>query len=468
MFRSREMANVLSSSQDVALSVTGIAMQGAGLVLHIACLPVTGPVHIVGSAADLVVMTVTHVASCSISTVNTMFQPSSGEVSASFSPIDALVHHVSNAVPMALNVADGVKNNIGSILMTLVSPIFGGEQSQQATTLCSAGESTSEKETTFLDRLRIDAPTCQEEQTVQSTSSSDFSKSLLRVNDLNIVTENGEILFFIDLSPAFSDEQLSSKAFEALLVDGWALASIGTEKTQNKYDGDINWKPEGATRKLLKTKDIIPPASWYALMEQEVLIWSGVFNSGRYRDLDAPLFLSRGIVPGSPRDLFDLLCDSTRTAEYNRFCLGRSDVLVIDEHETSPVGKARNIKIVKSETRVPLTSLSVVMSTLMYGCELDDDDSVESYIIVSRSLESGGAGCHSDFSRVERDSKNEITWGVNLMRAVPDKPGVTDLVNISQVSSSFVPRFLTHRVGIMAVENSFNAMRSRDVQKTVP
>jgi hypothetical protein len=47
--------------------------------------------------------------------------------------------------------------------------------------------------------------------------------------------------------------------------------------------------------------------------------------------------------------MFDLLCDSTRTAEYNRFCLGRSDVLVIDEHETSPAGKAKNIKIVKSE-----------------------------------------------------------------------------------------------------------------------
>jgi hypothetical protein len=75
--------------------------------------------------------------------------------------------------------------------------------------------------------------------------------------------------------------------------------------------------------------------------------------------------------------MFDLLCDSTRTAEYNRFCLGRSDVLVIDEHETSPAGKAKNIKIVKSEYARALTSLSVVMSTLMYGCELEDDESVE-------------------------------------------------------------------------------------------
>lgn len=442
-------------------------MHGAGLALHIACLPITGPVHIVGTVADIVVSTCTHVALCSISTVNNMLQPSSGEVSASFSPIDALVHHVSNVVPMALNVADGVKNNIGSLLMNLVSPLLGVEQSQGSRSSCSAGESTAEKENTFLDRLRIDdAPSCETEQGMQVNSSSDFSKSLLRVNDLDVVTESGEMLFFIDLSPDFSDEELSSKAFEALLLDGWALASIGTEKAQTKYATDINWKPEGATRKLLKTRDTIPLDSWYTLLEQEVLIWSGVFNSGRYRDLDAPLFLSRGIVPGSPRAMFDLLCDSTRTTEYNRFCLGRSDVLVIDEHETSPVGKAKNIKIVKSETRVPLTSLSVVMSTLMYGCELDDDDSVESYIIVSRSLGSGGAGCHSDFSRVERDSKNEITWGVNLMRAVPGNPGVTDLVNISQVSSSFVPRFLTHRVGIMAVENSFNAMRSRDVPKT--
>ena len=266
------------------------------------------------------------------------------------------------------------------------------------------------------------------------------------------------------------DEQLSSKAFEALLDQGLTLVSMGIDYAQS--NDIVTWKPEGETRKLLKAKETMINPTVHMLLEQQALVWSGTFKPGRYRDLDSPLFLSRGVVPGSPRRIFELFCDSSRTQEYNRFCLGRSDLVVIqDENTVSPEGKVKVIKIVKSETRVPFTSLSVTMSTLMYGVELDFDDDAtldnidstrESFIIVSRSLTSGGAGYHLDCNNVERDVKSEITWGVNLMRSVPNNPHVTDLVNVSQANSSFVPRFLTHRVGMMAVENSFNAMRSRD------
>jgi hypothetical protein len=60
------------------------------------------------------------------------------------------------------------------------------------------------------------------------------------------------------------------------------------------------------------------------------------------------------------------------------------------------------------------------------------------------------------------DRKNEITWGINLLQPVPGKSGVTDLIAFSQVSSGLVPKFLTHRVGIVAVENCFNALRTRN------
>ena len=484
---------LLVSTKDVAMGLTGMAMHGAGVAVHVACLPVTLPIHLVSSATEKLLLTCTQVVSC-IAMQNDQHQrqricihsqahddpPSRDETaSTDSSPIDAIVHHVSNAIPTVLHVADDIKNNIGGILLGLFSPLIGdptpltAENHQQSQPQphphsCTAGQSSAEKEP-FLDRLRIDPSTQDKQQRDRNVSSSDFSKSLLRVSDLNIQTGNGETLFFVDLSPDFADELLSSKAFEALLVQGLALVSMGTDYAQTNGNNVIKWKPEGETRKLLKAKEAMTNAAAYVLLEQHAFVWSGTFKSGRHRDLDSPLFLSRGVVPGSPREIFELLCDSNRTTEYNRFCLGRSDLLIIqDESTPCPEGKVTVIKIVKSETRVPFTSLSVTMSTLMYGSELDDDDTIndgsggESFIIVSRSLTSGGAGYHFDCNRVERDVKNEITWGVNLMRSVPNNPNVTDLINMSQVNSSFVPRFLTHRVGMMAVENSFNAMRTRD------
>ena len=463
LIHSREMASFLSSSRDVVLDMTGLALHGAGIAVHVACLPVTGPLHLMGSATDLVVGTCTHAVLSSLSMVNDVL--TIGEGSESFSPVDALVHHVMHAVPNVLHAVDAIKNDIGGTLLGLVFPLLGGAQQpkQDINNSCSAGESSSEKEA-FLDRLRIDPSTSIEEEVTEGkVLASDYSKFLLRVDDINLMAEGGNRMLYVDLSPDFDDEKLSARALEALLVEGGALVSIGTDKVQSRYAGAIDWKPEGSTHKLRKKKESMPATKWYALMEREVLVWSGTFNCGDYRDRDFPLFLSRGVVPGSPREMFELFWDSTRTTEYNRFCLGRSDAFEIEKlNDPSHEGKVKAIKVVKSETRVPFTSMSVCMSTLMYGCQLDDD-LVETYLIVGRSLVSGGAGCHLDYKRVEREGKNEITWGVNLIRAVPGKPGVTDLINISQVCSSFVPRFLTHRVGIMATDNSFQALRSREL-----
>jgi hypothetical protein len=127
------------------------------------------------------------------------------------------------------------------------------------------------------------------------------------------------------------------------------------------------------------------------------------------------------------------------------------------EDDLSPDGKSmRATKVVQSETQVPFTSFSVVMSTLMHARMVDD-----CYVIVSRSLNPGRAGSHtgSTSSSVE-ESKNELVWGVNVIRHVPGEPEMTDLISVSQVSSSLVVQFLSHKVGIMAVESCYNAMRS--------
>jgi hypothetical protein len=134
--------------------------------------------------------------------------------------MDALVHHVSNVVPMALNVADGVKNNVRFHSIEFGFPDIWGRNNRHATALssCLSWRKHFERENTFSTDCALMHRAVKQNKPSKSMLHPHFSKSLLRVNDLNIVTESGEMLFFIDLSPDFSDEQLSLKAFEASAV----------------------------------------------------------------------------------------------------------------------------------------------------------------------------------------------------------------------------------------------------------
>ena len=97
----------------------------------------------------------------------------------------------------------------------------------------------------------------------------------------------------------------------------------------------------------------------------------------------------------------------------------------------------------------------------MHARTLVEGSEEEGFVIVSRSLDSGMAGCHvGSAKRVERNNKNEILLGVNIIRPVPGHPELTDLMSISQVSSSVVPQFLAFKIGMMGVEDFFNNVRA--------
>ena len=59
----------------------------------------------------------------------------------------------------------------------------------------------------------------------------------------------------------------------------------------------------------------------------------------------------------------------------------------------------------------------------------------------------------------EKNNKNEILLGVNIMRPVPGHPDLTDLMSVSQVSSTMVPQFLAFRIGMMGLEDFFKNVR---------
>lgn len=473
LIQSQEMSAFLTSSGCVLKDVGVVALHVLEIVIFVACLPVTMPLHIVKSGTKLIVGTCSQVVSTTADIIYDTLNPG-GEDTASFSPIDGIIHHASRAIPMALHAAGAIKNDIGGFVSGILSPFLGNPQPSEH---LSAGESSSEN-VSYLDRLRLDfnpdssVEECKKgfhvkknsKEKTFKTSPSDVSKFLLQVDDLALFSSSGkQKLMYIDLNPDFQDACLTSKALDALYRRAMSLLMTENECPNVEYNEHIAWKPEGKTSHLLKTKRNVPLDTWYTTMQTEVLIWSGRFKRKDCVDSDSLAFLSQGVVPGSPRDLFDLLWNSQRTSEYNQYCLGRSDALIIDDACDSSSDRA--IKVVKSETRVPFTNFSVLMSTVMYGClRVEGCDGIgDSFAVVSRSLSCGGAGFHSDNQMVEQDRKNEIKWNINLLRPVPGRPGFTDMVTISQVVSSLIPKFLVHRVGIAAVESCFHAIRTREI-----
>ena len=440
------MSSFLSSSRDLV----GIA---AGNVVQVVWGPLSMPLHLASSVTEATIGSCTHVVTGTRHLVDQAFRQSSGgEDTSSFSPIDGAIHHVSNAIPLVLQAADQIKDHIGGIVLGVLSPVIGGDQDRSQPT--SAGEGSSEK-MSFLDRLRIDYPEVSDNDEDRHISNAEVSKFLLRTDDLSLSID----LCYIDLSRQFSEASLTNEALDAMVSQAFALASTHPETallqqpTVNPFESKVRWKEECSTTKLLRQKERLDPSDWVPLMEREVMVWSGKYITTEVYGHSLPLFLARGLVPSSPQQFMELLWDNSRTSEYNRFCVERINQLVVEED-----CNGRGTKVVKSETRVPFTSLSAVLSTLMHVRKLESPD--EGYIIVSRSLNSGRAGNHLSADHVQQDCNNEIIWGINLIRSVPGRPELTDLTCLSQVDSAFVPNFLAHRVGIMAVENCFNAVRS--------
>ena len=458
---SDEMSAFLVCTRDMLLHTTGI-------LLHIAGLPVTIPLHCMSNATGWVVGTCTDVVT-SIVEWNPCQEAES---------MDGLLYHVSNVVPLAIHIVSQVKESIGGSVLGLLASVLGNnneksEKQESRYLLASSAEQSTSDKVSLLARLRLDCPESMEENTSYEEyseeeqgqphiSPSDISKYLLRVGDLGITkgSDNHKSVLYIDLSEEFSNSELTKQALESLATIGLSLINTCVHTRLQYADNPVvkvQWKPESSTEKVLKRPRT---ATW---LEKETLIWSGKFISPQAFQCECPLFLSRGMVPGSPRSFLELLWDSSRTSEYNRFCLGRSNLMIIENMEESHAASGvdsqiQGAKIVKSETKVPFTGLSVVLSTVMHVRQLDNENT---FLIVSRSLNSGRAGYHTSTRHVQVGGNSELHWGVNLLRPVPGIPNITDLTSLSHVNSSLVPLFLANRVGIMGVENIFDAFRAR-------
>ena len=475
------MQTLLESSRNLLFSAViasgNVALSTGGLVVDAALMPITLPLHAASAATGMVVC----VAGCVMDIAIGKQNNSDEEQTHSQNPIDTFIHNIVNFVPFVMNTAGRLTHEVGSaVLGSQAETTTRGSQMSPLSSIkeSSSGNSTllTEREE-MLQRLRLDfhCPTHSKpipERAFSRATPSDISKYLLRVDDIIVIISpdpaaghklSPRRAMFVDIGSEFSDASVTTAALKQLIERGLQITATNAgahthlSHFQCVTSIRVDWKPERDTGNLMRKMAQLDQASFLANLNKHVLVWSGKYNGPKYFGSENPLFLARGVVRKSPQAFFEMLWDSDRTLEYNNFSLGRKDTLVIDDNIIN--GGNSGAKVIKSDTRVPFAGINVTLSALMHAKKLKEGSN-EGYVIVSRSLSSGMAGCHFGSSKhTPKNSKNEILLGVNVMRPVPGHPDLCDLMSVSQVSSSMVPQFLAFRIGMMGLEDFFANVR---------
>jgi len=487
LLQSEEMSSFLGSTQQV------IQLAG-GLAIRTALMPVTLPFHVALATRDFCCWTAHQTIAQTTGAVRQLTNDRSDNGEQQQGKKDnapdrhVQIHGKANALDGLLHllqVAGKVKDEIGAAVVSIITPPNPQNSAKKKSTIADDEERLRRLELPVFPENSLkkpqsravptSRPTVKTVPTLSASSSvtpADYSKYLLRVEDLNVTDSNQQRLLFFDLSSDYRDPVLLRKCLDELAIQGLALTTTHAPnippETESAIHPIIEWKTEGTTAKLLRKKAIQSPERWQEILRSDIFMWSGSFSktscvSSTYRQ--HPLFLARGVIANrSPRDFMEMLWDNKRTCEYNVYCLGREDVFCIDDQVLTTKKALSGTKVVRSETRVPFTALSVTLCTMMH-CRPLPGGPKDGYMIVSRSLLSGMAGSHiSDSIFCNEKSvdkcKSEILWGVNVFRAVAGQPEQTELTSMSQVASALVPHFLSQKIGVMGVEDFFRNVRN--------
>mmetsp|Transcript_5303 Transcript_5303/g.7733 ORF Transcript_5303/g.7733 Transcript_5303/m.7733 type:complete len:317 (-) Transcript_5303:33-983(-) len=249
----------------------------------------------------------------------------------------------------------------------------------------------------------------------------------------------------------------------------------------------IDWKCDSKTKKLLENdKEMLRKS----LDEDgEVLVWIGRFKKDGHGS-ELPIVKTHGMIHMSPKDLAELLMDSSRVDTYNKMTLGRTDEIIFQRGiDSNTEGEMTGLiegeaKIVRNLTNPPLTKKLMEFVTLMHARRIHNSDDIgegivasamptciedneKSYIVVSRAVSGGKWGTGKKIGKKnlneedEREvTRSEILLGVNLLRGVPGRPDETELTAITHVHSPSVPTILAGKVGVKGAVDFIKDIRA--------
>lgn len=264
----------------------------------------------------------------------------------------------------------------------------------------------------------------------------------------------------MELDPQEEWVALDDGAGSAAPIAPYAVAALASFGHKTAMDESM-WKCEGKTDRLLKTSawknicwqgqdgPIVLPQDF--AQAGEVTIWSGTFIHGLYGS-DLPAVRSMGIVNMSPRALTDLMVDSSRTKEYNKMSLGRTDLLVLHDNlhdeqgpegiplPEGPFGKSIT-KVMRAETQPPVIRKPLQFVSILHATKLADG-----YLIVSRAVTQASEASSSHDSILS----SEILMGVNVIREIEGEPNKCLMINVNHIRTPMVPLFVARRIALSA------------------
>jgi len=138
----------------------------------------------------------------------------------------------------------------------------------------------------------------------------------------------------------------------------------------------------------------------------------------------ASMVRARGLVRATPQELFDLVWDSSRVLEYNKYSGGRTDLATL-----GPL-----TKVVWNRTRPP-GAKPQDFCTVLHGVVHPHNGTL---LMLSKATTHPAAPPSSAFAR------SEVLLGANLMR--PVGPRLTEVTTVSHVQTNGIPSFLVERV----------------------
>ena len=485
-------------------STGGLIMKTADVAIKTALLPVTLPINITAAIAgnimglaneSLGVLLNSHqnlqqqhlqLTASSDSSEN---EGSNEEVETSDAPHEQLINAAMGFLPFAFDTAWKVKDEVGSVLMSVVSS--NDNSTERSLVLNNSNfhdeEIINDNDDMFVEinsEKSTDLPKANDnsvsinETTVTMNSDPTFIPIpfTMRVCDLNLRTVEDSKPKLVTLSLQSEMEDTITSALNRMVDIALNLSlddpvgsleqlvGTGITSTENKSLEsaisdttlylDVNWKLDGWTGQHIKSinakskvGDSKSNEEIVKMLGKELLTWTGTQISEGY-GMNIPLLKGRGIIEDiSPSKLVEILMDSSKVQSYNKYSDGRKDLHIL-QNDTS----GSMTKIVENGTKMPFSNKMISVSTLLHARQLKNGND-EEFIIVSRSTNSTNSNEESKNNDADGSegvptlgSKNEVLWGVNILRGVPGHPNKVDLTIFSQANSSAIPGFLAHKV----------------------
>ena len=435
-------------------------------------------------------------------------------------PHEVIIRTAIVFLPVAKNAVDSIVDRVGSTILNLVAWQNPGESSSEHSpdepiihhcctfvnvdlspvVLDGIEDSERNEVPSCLRQVASEEPVATRQVSTRQVSTIALQKPIresfyfsLRVCDLQILSKaNGcdKMLKHLELHYCGHNENLGD-VIQNMVIQALHLAENDrfelTNNIQNQAnrsspkgtsDGNrdseysiqtktspILWKEEGATAKHLK-KLISKHCNVdkrIQILETEIFLWSGRIQSKHINSYShkIPLFKARGIILHmTPKDLVDLFMDNSKVQLYNKFSNGRKDVCIFENNEDGIV-----TKIVENEAQIPFSGKIIKVLTLLHSRPLDMDGKHDEFIVVSRSVEMSSEPVNNmpvnnNKNEASPGDKNEVIWGVNILRKVPGNQQMVDLTTMTQANTCAVPGFMAHKLGVMCANDFIKNVRN--------